>query len=269
MSASPSLSPDDVAAFARDGYLLQRAVLRADEVAVVNNTIRDDPAIRDATYALKDSSGASTELALWYTLNDDVFGAIARSRRIAGAAQTLLGGPVCFYHSKLTLKRPRVGGAWDWHQDYGYWYQHGFLYPDMASVFITIDASTRANGCLQVLRGSHRMGRLEHAAVGGQTGADMERVGQAMQTLEHVHVEMAPGDALFFHANLLHASGRNDSERSRNVLLTCYSRADNPPYKSGPAIGHTPLGDLRDEDLTVFRGRPIDRDRHRFRVPQA
>jgi ectoine hydroxylase-related dioxygenase (phytanoyl-CoA dioxygenase family) len=269
MPPGTPMSPDDMAAFERDGFVLQRAVFRPDEVAVVNDTIRNDPVIRDTTYALQDSTGASTELALWYTMNDDVFGAIAQSRRIAGAVQTLLGGPVCFYHSKLTLKRPRVGGAWDWHQDYGYWYRHGYLYPDMASVFIAIDASTRANGCLQVLRGSHRMGRLEHGAVGGQTGADMERVTEAMRTLEHVHVEMAPGDALFFHANLLHASGRNDSAHSRNVLLNCYSRADNAPYKSGPAISHTPLGALRDDDLVIFKGRPIDKQQHRFRVPQA
>jgi hypothetical protein len=27
-------------------------------------------------------------------------------------------------------KEPRVGGAWEWHQDYGYWYKNGFLYPE-------------------------------------------------------------------------------------------------------------------------------------------
>jgi hypothetical protein len=35
------------------------------------------------------------------------------------------------------------------HQDYGYWYQNGFLYPDFATAFIALDPSIRANGCLQ------------------------------------------------------------------------------------------------------------------------
>jgi len=32
------------------------------------------------------------------------------------------------------------------------------------------------NGALQVLRGSHRMGRIEHGKVGQQAGADIDRV---------------------------------------------------------------------------------------------
>ena len=90
--------------------------------------------------------------------------------------EAFLGGEVYHYHSKMILKEPRVGGAWEWHQDYGYWYQNGCLFPDMASCLIAIDPATRANGCLQVLRGSHRMGRIEHGRFGGQTGADPERV---------------------------------------------------------------------------------------------
>ena len=88
-------------------------------------------------------------------------------------------------------------------QDYGYWYQNGCLYPDMASAFIAIDPNTKANGCMQVLRGSHKMGRIEHGRFGDQTGADPERVEAAMKTMELVYVEIAPGDTLFFHSNTL------------------------------------------------------------------
>ena len=42
---------------------------------------------------------------------------------------------------------------------------------------------------------------------------------------------MDPGDALFFHCNTLHASSQNTSDHSRNVLLCCYNRVDNDPYK--------------------------------------
>ena len=65
----------------------------------------------------------------------------------------VLGGEVYHYHSKLMLKEPFVGGAWEWHQDYGYWYQNGCLFPWMASCLIALDPATRANGCLQVLKG--------------------------------------------------------------------------------------------------------------------
>ncbi len=57
----------------------------------------------------------------------------------------------------MMLKEPFVGGAWEWHQDYGYWYKNGCLLPHMASCLIAVDRATKANGCLQILKGSHEM----------------------------------------------------------------------------------------------------------------
>ena len=72
----------------------------------------------------------------------------------------------------ITAKEPREGGAWEWHQDYGYWYNNGCLFPLMASAMIALDRCTKANGCLQVLRGSHLMGRIDHGLLDGdQVGA--------------------------------------------------------------------------------------------------
>ena len=60
-------------------------------------------------------------------------------------------------------KEPKVGGAWEWHQDYGYWYKNEFLFPDqMISVMVAITKANKENGCLQVIKGSHKLGRIEH-----------------------------------------------------------------------------------------------------------
>ena len=45
---------------------------------------------------------------------------------------------------------------------------------------------------------------------------------------ERVYCEMAPGDALFFHCNLLHASGPNESDRHRRAFIMCYNALANP-----------------------------------------
>jgi ectoine hydroxylase-related dioxygenase (phytanoyl-CoA dioxygenase family) len=242
----PHLTAQDFDAFWRDGYVLKSGYFDADEIALLQRAIEIDEGIRAHIVQIDDSAGGSTELALWNHPGDDLFGAVARCARIVDAAERLLGGEVYHYHSKLTMKRPRAGGRWDWHQDYGYWYNNGCLYPDLLSVAIAVDRATRENGCLQVIRGSHRLGRLDHGRVGGQTGADMERVEQVMKSHERVHVEMAPGDAFFFHCNTLHASEPNLSDKPRNVLLCCYNKATNDPYKDHHHPRYTPLKKLPD-----------------------
>ena len=257
--ASKILSDQEAAAFSRDGYVVRKGLFSADEVQALNRIVRDDPVVAEAVYGRKDAQGGTTELALWRDLQEDMFSDAARSERLVRSVEKVLGGPVAFFHAKLTLKRPRLGGAWDWHQDYGYWYRSGFLFPHMASVFIALDPSNRDNGCLQVLRGSHALGRIEHGVNAEQIGADMTRVTAAKQKLECVHVEMDPGDALFFHCNLLHASGPNSSDRTRNVLLCCYNRADNVPFFDEPANATAPIEVVPDDMIMRYADRPISR----------
>ena len=244
-----SVDENDMAAFARDGYVVKRSYITAEEMARVADAVANDASIHANVVAVADAGGASTELALWNHPADDIFGAIARSERVAGGAEALLGGEVYHYHTKLTMKRPRAGGAWDWHQDYGYWYNNGCLYPDMLSVGIAVDPATLENGCLQVVRGSHLMGRIDHGRVGGQTGADMDRVEAVLERLERVYLEMAPGDAVFFHCNTLHCSERNHSDKPRTLMLSAYNRASNDPVKVHHHPQYTPLVKLADAEV--------------------
>jgi ectoine hydroxylase len=165
---------------------------------------------------------------------------------VVNKAEELLGDEVYHYHSKMILKDPKIGGAWTWHQDYGYWYQNGLLYPDLVSVFIAVDKATRENGCLQVIKGSHKMGRIDHILTGDQAGADMERVNACLERLELVYCEMEPGDAIFFHSNLLHRSDQNRSDHSRWSMVCCYNTRSNDPYKTSHHPGYTPLQKVDD-----------------------
>ena len=251
------LSDEETARYSRDGYVVKAGLFSAEEVNALNRIVRDDPVVAEAVYGRQDAQGGTTELALWRDLQEDMFSDAARCERVVGSVEKLLGGKVAFFHAKLTLKRPRLGGAWDWHQDYGYWYRSGFLFPHMASVFIALDASKKHNGCLQVLRGSHELGRIEHGVNAEQIGADMSRVAAARQQLELVYVEMDPGDALFFHCNLLHASGPNKSDQTRNILLCCYNRADNVPFLDEPTNATTPIEIVPDDLIMRYADRPI------------
>lgn len=229
-----TVSDPQVSQFQDDGYLIVRQLFSQSEMDGLLAYARGDQALLGDSYVRTDSQGGETRLALRNDLDDaSVYTAIVRSQRVAGTMQRLLGDEVYHYHHKMTLKQPKTGGAWEWHQDYGYWYNNGCLYPDMGSCMIAVDKATKANGCLQLLRGSQKLGRVDHVKVGQQTGADPERVEAAVARHELVYCEMDPGDAVFFHSNLLHRSDQNKSDQPRWSLICCYNTRHNDPIVTG------------------------------------
>ena len=166
-------------------------------------------------------------------------------------AEQVLGGEVYHYHSKMIMKDAKVGGAWTWHQDYGYWYQNGVLFPDLTSAFIAVDPATRENGCMQVIKGSHKLGRIEHILTDEQAGADLSRVEEVLKILPLEYIELEPGDVLYFHANLLHRSDRNNSDKPRWSMICCYNAARNNPYKESHHPRYTPLHKVPDSEIVA------------------
>ena len=239
--ARGSLNQKEVGQYREDGFVLVRGMFDREEIELLRRSAKDDKTLDDHAFGKADDQGGVVRLALWNHPGNGIYGMFARCRSLVDSAEALLGGEVYHYHSKMVMKEPKVGGAWAWHQDYGYWYQNGVLFPLLTSVFIAVDRATKVNGCLQVLKGSHLAGRVEHILTGDQAGADLERVGELAKRLELVHVEMEPGDAVFFDSNLLHRSDQNYSEHPRWSMICCYNAARNDPYKEAHHPRYTPL----------------------------
>ena len=238
------------AAYERDGYILIPSLFDAEEIALLRGAIETDPQLQASLYNRNDASGKATRMATWNHPGDSVYGLAARSHRVVDTMEDMLGGEVYHYHSKLTAKEPLEGGAWEWHQDYGYWYHNGCVFPYMASVMVALDKTTRENGCLQVIRGSHHVGRVEHGVLpGDQVGANPRRVEEMLKNLDLVYAEMAPGDGLFFHANVMHRSDQNRSPDRRWTVLFCYNAARNNPYLEHHHPQYTPLLKVDDEAI--------------------
>ena len=244
--ARGALMAEDVEQYRRDGFVLSPGMFSPREMGLLRRSARDDKALDDHAFGRADGEGGVVRLSLWNQPGDGIYGMFARCRSMVDSAEALLEGEVYHYHSKMIMKEPRIGGAWAWHQDYGYWYQNGVLFPLLTSVFIAVDRATRENGCLQVLKGSHLAGRIDHILTGDQAGADPERVKELVKRLELVYVEMEPGDALFFDANLLHRSDPNRSEHPRWSMICCYNAARNDPYKDSHHPRYIPLKKVDD-----------------------
>jgi hypothetical protein len=247
--ARQPLSAEQLAQYHQDGYLLLPRFFDAEEIDLLQRSAKEDHELDKHAFGRADGEGGKVRLSLWNHPGDGIYGMFARCERMVGAAEQILGGEVYHYHSKMIMKDAKIGGAWAWHQDYGYWYQNGVLFPLLTSGFIAVDPCTRENGCLQVIRGSHHCGRIDHVLTGDQAGADRERVEQILKRLELVYVEMQPGDTLFFHANLLHRSDQNTSDKPRWSMICCYNAARNDPYRESHHPRYTPLSVVPDSAI--------------------
>src|SRR5579872_4407700 len=132
-----SLNEEQVQQFQEDGYLIVEGLFNPDEVQLMYNIGKADR--EKKTWDVPDTGGGVSKIWLDNDLHDDIFSAVVRSRRIADSMEKLLAGEVYHYHHKMTIKEPFVAGAWEWHQDYGYWYHNGCLFPYMASCMVAVD----------------------------------------------------------------------------------------------------------------------------------
>jgi len=251
----PVFTPEQIEAFHRDGCLMVRSLYTPEEMEAMLDVARTDKG-QEGAHDSSDAEGNVSRIKL--TLNpdprNDVFSALSCGKRMVERIEALMGGTPQHFHHKMMLKDPHVGGAWEWHQDYGYWYLHEkFATPDLISCFVAADRATKANGCLQVIRGSHRPGRIEHGKTGKQTGADLLFVDALLERddMSHEYVEMEPGDAVFFHSNVLHRSDKNTSDDSRWTLVCCYTREDNLPILEEQRGKVCPIDDIVEDELLL------------------
>jgi ectoine hydroxylase-related dioxygenase (phytanoyl-CoA dioxygenase family) len=224
------LTAKQLDAYIADGFLCLRSLWSPEEMDHIKSAAGANGGGEVRSVSRDDGEGGTTRLAIWKDAGgEDALSLVARSARMVEAAQQCIGEEVYHWHTKVIMKEARTGGAWAWHQDYGYWYNDSVLYPRLISCYIAIDRATRENGCMQVLSGSHTIGRIDHAKTGDHQGADLARVDAAIDRHERVYCEMEPGDALFFHCNLLHRSDQNRSDNPRYALICCYNGASNSP----------------------------------------
>ncbi|XP_076091450.1 L-proline trans-4-hydroxylase-like [Mytilus galloprovincialis] len=256
------VTPKMKQSFDKYGYILVRGLLDNEEVEKVKKVFENatsEQILEDNKMRVSDGQGREAKLIVWSHPGNDVSGMVSRSQKVAGTCEKLMGEEVYHYHGKLVSKEAFTGGSHLWHQDYGYWYKNGCLLPNMMTVFIALDKCTKGNGCLQILEGSHTCGRLDHELMHGQQAIpDIKRVEQIKERCPLVWCEMNPGDALFFHSNMMHTSGQNSSPNRRWALLTAFNTKSNNPTKEHHHPCYTPLTKVPDAAIKECENYSLD-----------
>ena len=136
---------------------------------------------------------------------------------VVPAAQ-LLGGAVRFWHDQIFYKPAHHGGIVIWHQDYSYWTRTTPM--AHVSCWIGLDDSTRENGCVHYVPGSHRWQLLPRASFANDMDAVLDSLTPAQRAeFKPVAIELKAGECSFHHPLMVHGSFANRVDRPRRATV--------------------------------------------------
>ena len=265
MSATftPTLSPQQLAGFHEEGYLIVRNALSAAEAAELRRVVREQaqrqaypPRFRypePAKYTVSGNRMAEPALA-----------AIAEHPAVVGAVESALGGPAHLTASVAYLRTPgdKGGGA---HSDYKRWRPVG---SSMNWVFaiIPLNDFDPSFGPFMVSPGSHKLPRVinPRAHVLDLTAPDRE------QLPPFIDPELKAGDLLVVNEHVWHQAPAGTTGEDRCGIFNKYCAADAPPaagyYPYNPAARDA-LSDAGKRLLPVCFDRPLTTTRLLIECP--
>ncbi|PCJ62660.1 MAG: hypothetical protein COA79_03845 [Planctomycetota bacterium] len=229
-----TLSADQIDSFNKNGFVIIRGLYTEEEIELIIN-LRDESErkvqvngesfkIDRAFYDVEKVRDIESEKSVTLRKIQEVYSSesdfrkVSSSNKILDIVQDLIGDTIYYHSSKLMCKNPG-GRRKPWHQDYAYW-------PDMnntnqVTVWAAIEPSTRENGCIQIIPGSHKRGLIDH-----YQGEDYMINEDNIENENIEYAVMEPGDILFFNVLALHASDPNCSDKPR--LATIIDFDSNP-----------------------------------------
>ena len=223
--ADAVVTPELIAAFARDGAVCLRGLLDAQEVASLRSGIDANiaaPSPRAKVASRSDDPGFFIEDFCCWQDNDAYRHVIFDSPLAAAAARLMQSREVRLYHDHMLTKEPGTRQRTPWHQDQPYYNIEG---QQNISFWIPVDP-VRRHSTLEFVAGSHRgpwlMPRtfMDHQAKWFPEGslADLPDIEAARGDYPILGWAVEPGDAIAFHMLSLHASGGVDGDTRRRVF---------------------------------------------------
>ncbi len=146
---------------------------------------------------------------------------LVRRPAILDAVAPVTGPDIMVMSADIWTKPARDGRHISFHQDAGYWNLDPL---NIVTAWIALTPATPANGCMQFVPGTHRLGPVAHDE---RIGADnMLSHGQTVRidtaTRPVYDNELGPGAMSLHHALLVHGSGANTTNTPRTAICIRY-----------------------------------------------
>jgi len=232
---------DRVRLFQKNGFLILKNLLSEDEIApisdeidrILTGTVGYVPE-HDLVYEPGSTQPRRVRSVFRIHHYNPFFMGLARHPKVVTVVEELLGRPLRLYSSQLFAKPGEVGSKVPLHQDAPYW---PFAPPEMVSCWFALDDSTRENGCVRFLVGSHKLGMLRHVP-SGVAGNSLRLEDPRIEGLREQAVEVPRGSCVIHHCLTAHYSEPNKSPRPRRGLIMIYMsprvRLTDPDQIKGP-----------------------------------
>jgi ectoine hydroxylase-related dioxygenase (phytanoyl-CoA dioxygenase family) len=243
------LSTEQIEFYEANGYLAGIRLLTDEQVEELRAELAKiaDPAYRgnQLFYEYHANESADPEKTLFHALGAwrvaRGFHDLLWNPAFLMPASQLLRGPVRFWHDQIFYKPAAHGGVVAWHQDYSYWTRTKPI--AHLSCWIGLDDSTRANGCVHYVPGSHHWNLLPITGLAD----DMDSIKTVLtdeqkKEFKPVAIELKKGEASFHHPLMVHGSFENKTDRPRRATVInvfrdgVVSDSELPPLAGVPAI---------------------------------
>ncbi len=248
---SYQVTAEEKARFLRDGYLVLRQVVTAQELDAIDDVF--ETFARGGVVGMGkdfcDMSGGLDRKPDDFTLINAMLPRVYQpkfadnifERRARSVARALLGDDMNIDYDQFLAKKPGKSDAvFAWHQDMAYWPRKT---PDTRTVTcsLALDDADQENGCLRVVPGSHTAGLRRHRPLAqdlvANNGDAASREDAHAQVLdlqpeeEVVYLPVRRGDITLHNEWLIHGSGGNQSP-------TRWRRTYVLAFRSEPTIAH-------------------------------
>ena len=235
------LTPDQVQAYRRDGYLVVENVLTPRQLdtlhKVIDTLVQASREVTDhnQTYDLEPTHSADEPRVRRIKEPHNVhpaFREIAFSPKIAEILTPLIGttSGIRYQTGKLNMKSAGYGAAVEWHQDWAF-YPH--TNDDLLAIGLYLDDCGPENGPLMVIPGSHTWPISDHHADGVFCGA-IDPASAGIDFSKAVMLTGKAGSMTIHHVRMVHGSALNTSNRPRRLLLYQYTAVDAFPLMGIP-----------------------------------
>jgi hypothetical protein len=151
-----------------------------------------------------------TDRALFEWLFDDA---------VLDLVEPITGPDIALFSSHFICKPKGDGRRVPWHEDSSYWRKTFPSMDTIVTVWLAIDRSVKANGCMYVIPRTHRAGKQgfsDYEPVDGAVNVfDAEIVRHQRNTNAAVACELEPNHASLHDARIIHGSQPNTSDLRR------------------------------------------------------